>query len=325
MRGEFIGVWSETWREIWLPLIEQPLDDDDRGMREDIFCELYRVLAGDPKRPGALRSTPSVETAAGILDDPLQSRETFEATTATDLAGERALVGFFESAHDALEELGGDQLTNRYFNLLTGFIEKFSLRYDLRRPCTLCPTLPGLLTNLVRHMRVTSQADAHLAKLNHEFEEAVRDLRLDRTETRIKSCLTKQYILVEGIANTRNGTIGETLGQLCNQASWPHPTLRAAAGNIYGFRSDYPGLGHSGNPKAAVRDLDDRELVGVSCMLLGVLPYVDTTVSLNHVYGDSRTSSGVEHVRYGSSPIRPARSSTWKRAASWVAGLLKRG
>ena len=39
MRGEFIGVWSETWREIWLPLI------DHEGVPEDIFCELYRELA----------------------------------------------------------------------------------------------------------------------------------------------------------------------------------------------------------------------------------------------------------------------------------------
>ena len=39
MRGEFIGVWSETWREIWLPLI------DHEGVPEDIFCELYRALA----------------------------------------------------------------------------------------------------------------------------------------------------------------------------------------------------------------------------------------------------------------------------------------
>jgi len=38
MRGEFIGVWSETWREIWLPLI------DHEGVPEDIFCELYRAL-----------------------------------------------------------------------------------------------------------------------------------------------------------------------------------------------------------------------------------------------------------------------------------------
>ena len=45
MHGEFIGVWPETWREIWLPLIEQPLPDDDEGLPEDIFCELYRALA----------------------------------------------------------------------------------------------------------------------------------------------------------------------------------------------------------------------------------------------------------------------------------------
>jgi hypothetical protein len=39
MRGELIGVLSETWREIWLPLI------DHEGVPEDIFCELYRALA----------------------------------------------------------------------------------------------------------------------------------------------------------------------------------------------------------------------------------------------------------------------------------------
>jgi hypothetical protein len=39
MRGEFIGVWSETWREIWLPLV------DHEDTPEDIFCELYRALA----------------------------------------------------------------------------------------------------------------------------------------------------------------------------------------------------------------------------------------------------------------------------------------
>lgn len=100
MRGEFIGVWSETWREIWLPLIEH------ENVPEDIFCELYRVLAGDPRTPGALRTTPSVEGLADIVDDPLQSREAFERTTAQDLVGERALVTFLESVHDALEEVG---------------------------------------------------------------------------------------------------------------------------------------------------------------------------------------------------------------------------
>ena len=32
MGGEFIGVWSEAWGDIWVPLIEQPLDEDDEGL-----------------------------------------------------------------------------------------------------------------------------------------------------------------------------------------------------------------------------------------------------------------------------------------------------
>src|SRR5438132_8183506 len=120
MGGEFIRVWSETWREIWLPLI------DDEGIPEDIFCELYRELSN------ALTAKPSVEKLADIVDNPLQSRESFENTCARDFAGERTLVAFFEAAHEILEELGGDKLSNRYFNLVAAFIEKFSLRYDLR-------------------------------------------------------------------------------------------------------------------------------------------------------------------------------------------------
>ena len=112
MRGEFIGVWSETWREIWLPLIDQPMGEDDEAIPEDIFCELYRALAP------ALSPRPSVEDLAAIIDNPVQSREAFETTSSNNLADERALAGFFEAAHDALEELGGDELTNRYFNLL---------------------------------------------------------------------------------------------------------------------------------------------------------------------------------------------------------------
>jgi hypothetical protein len=312
MRGEMIGVWSETWREIWVPLT----DSDE--VANDIFCELYRELAK------VLKAKPTIQELADIVDNPQQSQDAFKKTGTAEIMGESALVEFLEAVHPVLYEFGGDELSNHYFNLLAAFIDKYSLRYDLRRPCTLCPTLPGLLTNLVQQMRVTSQADAHLAKLNHEFEEALRDLRHGRTETRIKSYLTKQFILVEGIANSRNGTTGETLGQRCNQAPWPHPTLKAAAGNLYGFRSDYPGLGHAGNPKAVVRDLDDRELVGVSCMLLGVLPYVDSSITLNEVYGDSPPLSGTERTAHAASPTRPSTSVRLNRFATWVARLLKR-
>ena len=34
MRGEFIGVWSDTWRELWIDLAEHEAAPDD------LFCEL---------------------------------------------------------------------------------------------------------------------------------------------------------------------------------------------------------------------------------------------------------------------------------------------
>jgi hypothetical protein len=200
MRGEFAGVWSETKREIWSPLV------DREEVPEDVFCELFRALAP------ALRTSPTIEVLADIIDDPIQSRDVFESTRSEDFDGERGIVSFLESAHDALDELGGDALSNYYFNQLAGFIEKYSLRYELRRPCILCPTLPGVLTNLIAQMKSAVQTDAHLAKLYREFEEGVRELRNGRTESRIKTCLMRQYVLVEGIANARNATSGETLG-----------------------------------------------------------------------------------------------------------------
>jgi hypothetical protein len=63
MRSEFIGMWSDTRREIWPPLIDQPLGEDEEGLLEDIFCS----LAWSPR--------PSVEDLASITDSPVQRRE----------------------------------------------------------------------------------------------------------------------------------------------------------------------------------------------------------------------------------------------------------
>lgn len=287
MRGEFIGVWSETWREIWLPLIEQPLGDDEEGVPDDIFCELYRALAPTLSPP------PSVEFLADIIDNPVQSRETFEATAASDLAGERELVGFFESAHDALEELGGDGLTNRYFNLLSSFIDKFSLRYDLRRPCILCPTLPGVFASLVRDLRALTSQDPHLDALMKDFENAVRDLRSDCSDGRIKTCIQKQVNLLEAIGSAFPGVKGKTLGAICDQVgTWPHEKLKAAMKDLYGFASDYPGIRHGGTPASALRAVDMRDMVAMSILLTGFTPYLESRLSAAAIFGGSAHQGG---------------------------------
>ncbi len=286
MRGEFLGVWSETWREIWSPLIDQPLGEDGGGVLEDIFCELYRELAK------ALRTPPSVEELADVIDNPAQSREAFEHTRAEDLAGERALVGFFEAVHSTLEEFdeaAADAFTNRYFNLLAAFIEKFSLRYDLRRPCVLCPTLPGIFTNLVQSLSRLGDTDANVARRMRDFKETLQDLRLGPTEARIGNCVSKQVMLLEAIASA-GGASGTDLADLCKAVKdWPHPAVRTALLNLYGFTSDFPGLRHGTPSKGMARDLDMRDLVATSILLTGFTPHLTPQLSGEAIYGGSTT------------------------------------
>ena len=273
MHGEFIGVWSETWREIWLPLVDQ------EGVPKDVFCELYRELAQ------AFKSRPSVEDLADIIDNPVQSREAFERTRAEEIAGERILVSFFEAVHPTLEDLGGDALSNSYFNLLARFIEKFSLQYDLRRPCTLCPTLPGVFASLVRDLRAVTSEDAHLDSLMKEFEEALRDLRMDCSDGRIKTCIQKQVNLLEAIGRRCPGVTGATLGAICNEVgTWPHENVKEAMKSLYGFACDYPGIRHGGTPEHALRAIEMRDMVALSILLAGFIPYLSNQLDADVMY-----------------------------------------
>lgn len=271
MRGEFIGIWSETWREIWQPLESQ---ENTPG---DVYCELYRELSA------ALKNRPTVEALADIIDNPHQSKEAFQKIKDEDLSGERALVTFFERTYEALDELAGDALANPYFSLLAQFVEKFSLRYDLRRPCTLCPTLPGVFSSLVRDLRTLTSQDTHLDSLMKEFEEAVRDLRYGCTDGRIKTCIQKQMNLLEAIGRACPGITESELGGICNQLStWPHNAIKASLKNLYGFASDYSGIRHGGNP--GIRTLEMRAMVAMSILLAGFTPYLTDQLNAEDVY-----------------------------------------
>lgn len=273
MRGEFIGVWSETWNEIWEDLSAQDVAPND------LFCELYRELAG------ALKTKPTVEELADIIDDPVQSTAAFEKTQTEDLAGEREVVAFLESAQVILDDLGGDRLSNHYFNLLAAFIDKFSLRYDLRRPCILCPTLPGVFASLVHELRGLASKDANLDSLMKEFEDAVRDLRYGCSDGRIKTCINKQVMLLEGLGGSWPGVTGKTLGAICDELdSWPHATIRESLKKLYGFTSDYPGIRHGTDSKGVLRAVDMRDMVAMSILLAGFTPYLIQKMDGESVY-----------------------------------------
>lgn len=263
MRGEFSGVWSETWNAIWLPLFQSELAPPD------LFCELYRELTATFSKPL------SIEALADVIDDPQQSQEAFERTGTHQFAGERALIRFLEAAHSVLDDLQGEELANLYFCLLSDFIEKYSLGYSLRRPCALSPTLPGMFAGLVNALKQFASTDANLAALHRAHEEAVRDLRFGATEERIKTCISRQFMLLEALASTADEVTAQTLGEMCDQLdSWPHATIRESLKKLYGFASNYPGIRHAGNPASKRRNIELRDLAALSILLMGYSPYL---------------------------------------------------
>lgn len=274
MRGEFIAVWPESWREIWEPL------GTHEAAPNDLFCELYYEFSD------ALKIKPSAQTLAEITDSPAQSAQVFENARSEEISGEARLVAFLETTSGIVQDLGGDALYNSYFNLLATFIDKFSLRYDLRRPCTLCPTLPGVFATLLRDIRAITSQNANLDSRMKDFEDAVRDLRYGCTEGRIKTCISKQFMLLEAMGASYPGVTKKTLGDICDQlGTWPHATIRESLKKLYGFASDYPGIRHGTDSEGAVRNVDMRDMVAICILLAGFTPYLTDSLKADVVYG----------------------------------------
>ena len=276
MRGEVIGVWSEMWRQVWRRLA------DHRDAPDDLFCELYRELNTaliNPKDPAT--------DLADVVDDQEQARIAFRDSKATALQGELAAVEFLERAHNLIEDFGSEALTNKYFLLIQEFLDKYSLRYDLRRPFSLHPTLPGVFARLMRDLRGVTSQDAALATLMRDFEESVRDLKGNHTPRRVKQCIAAQFNLLEALLRHHPNTNGNTFGAMCNETNnWPHEAVKESAKKIYTFASDYPGIRHGGTPANQLREIDMRDLVAMTVVLAGFTPYFSDALNADTIYSD---------------------------------------
>lgn len=308
MNGELIPVWTRTWQEIWVALSKHPTAE------VGLFMEMVSSLAVPPQPP-VLPSTPPPEAfdENGVLVDSgaIQIRRDYERAFA-GYSGERdayetaqnseedarlyfremlrgvlaedAAVSFLEKSYLVLAEYK-IELAQRFRELLVGFVLNFNLRYEVRGSCSLHATMPGVFTKLISELKRVSDQDPHLSALLSEFEESFSDLKISRTQARMKTCLQKQFNMLEALGRRCPQVTANTLGAICDQLDWPHEKVRDVGKNLYRFGSDYPGLRHGGTPASALRELQMKDFVSISLMLASFTPYVAHDLDLDRCYG----------------------------------------
>lgn len=308
MSGALIRVWSETWPELWVKLQRASFAPSD------LFNEMLRQIIPNPTPPMS-PAAPLAEAfnADGELVDPeaISARDAYERDQKRfdefRQARENAISGqntreFFKEAlasintesdairciergYDALNTFDEElQLKARYRELVSAFLTKYNLRYSLRGECSLHPTVSGLFATMLSEVRRVSNGDEHIIELMAEFEDAFADLRIERTPNRLKTCLQKQYNLLEALGSACPGMEADTLGAMCDHLDWPHATIKEIGKKLYGFGSNYPGLRHGGKKKSAIRALNMRDFISISLMLAAFTPYVASELEPERCY-----------------------------------------
>ncbi|TPN49492.1 hypothetical protein FJ976_17335 [Mesorhizobium sp. B1-1-9] len=298
MRAELLPALPATWSEVWLPLSRHA------ECPSDIFVLLVEHLIDPPFAPvQPPLPQPEAFDVDGRLSDPLaiEARDHYEAAskkfakersdyesalTSEHLAKvyfraflrsaleEPVAVSIVEDALDAIKSTNSEALVIRYMALVKKFLLRYNLRYEARGSLRLHATIPGLFIKMLAEVKQIASNDTHLSNLVEDFEEAFADMKVERTQAKMKTCLQKQFNLLEGLGSQCPGITEATLGAMCNQIDWPHATLKEVGKKLYGFGSNYPGVRHAGSPQGVLRHLEMKDFVSLSLMLVSLTPYL---------------------------------------------------
>jgi hypothetical protein len=265
--------WNYVAREIW-----EPLANYEQAPQE-LFSDLYNEAEDHL----------GVDTPQGLFEEirnnSVVAREKFLAIKGTDFTGEMVIADFLEEAYKAIEKYSIPGLGDKFKSLLRTFISKYNLRYRLDDAFELRFLLPGSFANLYNDLRRINTANDHLQTLWSDFEEAFDDYSRDSSEGHLRTCVHNVSKYAEGLASFtagQNGSLGD-IADVINE--WPHPALKQALKNLYGFCSNYTGIRHAGNPESAARNLDSRDSILVSVLFIAFSGYLTTNLNKQEVLG----------------------------------------
>ena len=293
MAATFVSTWRYMWLDVWARLQLASVDEDQefRWLEEiaplperfdphdDLYSEIFRA---------AYKSL-SDQTLDGLdvsemIGNPELAAECFKELTGESFSSENAIIQFLEAVLDTLAEFD-DVLPSRYLALMSYFIKKYSLRYVLDDQGRLYPSVTGIFSELMSRIDRMADQNEHLASLTAEMRLALHAIKADSSQPNVKVFVHRLFNLAEAFACERPEVNGKTLGEACTQIkSWPHVAVKRSLSSLYGFASDYPGMRHAGSPASQMRDLDMRDLVSMSVILAGYMPYLADELACEDIF-----------------------------------------
>ena len=300
MAATFVSTWRYMWPDVWVRL-QLASDDEDLEFswleekfplpegfdpHDDLYSEIFRA---------AYKSL-SDETLDGleiseVVGSPELAAEFFMGLTGEGFSSENAIIQFLEAVLDTLAEFD-DVLPSRYLALISYFMQKYSLRYVLDDQGRLYPSVTGIFSELISRIDRVAGENEHLASLTAEMHSALYAIKADSSQANVKVFVHKLFNLAEALACERPEVNGKTLGDACTQIqSWPHAAVKKSLSSLYGFASDYPGMRHAGSPASKLRDLDMRDLVSMSVILAGYMPYLTDELACEDIFIPGRQTA----------------------------------
>lgn len=272
MIGRLIDRWQYTWADIWEPLGNLP------DVPIDLYNELYRVAIEKLSRK------PTYRDLVVAFNDPEIAQVAFQELRGGSFKGELEVVALFEEIYEALEEFGVNGLHVEYKSLVELFLNRYNLRYRLVQPFNLLIQLPWLYADIYSELVRLNHSNSHLDELMDDFEKSFDLFTRTKRDRDLKASITRASNYAEGIAAAMSDNWGGTLGRMVDQLGvWPHEKVKESIKNLYHFCSDYPGIRHAGNKANQLRDLDAKDTILLSAMLMVFSSYMHDQLDVNQL------------------------------------------